>query len=89
VKKRGQFDVPDGIIAHLTRECGQNVHDYHVVDVTSGSFKKETERTNLHSGAYEDPPNCAAMRAADLGTDSHFGSAWRKKEYDIPHTRNN
>jgi hypothetical protein len=24
-------DIPDGIIAHLTRECGGNVHDWHVV----------------------------------------------------------
>jgi hypothetical protein len=29
-------DIPDGIIAYVTRECGGNVHDRHVVDVTSG-----------------------------------------------------
>jgi hypothetical protein len=39
-------DIPDGIIAHLTRECGGNVHDHHVVDVTCGLFEKETYRPN-------------------------------------------
>jgi hypothetical protein len=47
-----KIDVPDGIIAHLTRECGGNVHESHVVDITSGSFKKETQGANPHSGAY-------------------------------------
>jgi hypothetical protein len=42
VKKGMWFDVPDGIVAHLTRECGANVHDRHVVDVTCGSFEPET-----------------------------------------------
>jgi hypothetical protein len=37
-----EFDVPDGIIAHLTRECGGNLHDCHVVHGTSGSLEKET-----------------------------------------------
>jgi hypothetical protein len=37
----GWFDVPDGMIAHVTRECGGNVHDCGVVDVTCGSFEKE------------------------------------------------
>jgi hypothetical protein len=32
--------VPDGIIAHLTRECSGNVHNRHVVEVTYGSFEK-------------------------------------------------
>jgi hypothetical protein len=41
VKKR-KFDIPDGIIAHLTRECGGNVHDRNIVAVTCGSFEKET-----------------------------------------------
>jgi hypothetical protein len=47
-----KIDVPDGIIAHLTRECGGKVHKRHVVDITSGSFEKETQGANLHSGAY-------------------------------------
>jgi hypothetical protein len=32
VKKGGRFDVPDGIIAHLTRECRGNLNDGHVID---------------------------------------------------------
>jgi hypothetical protein len=84
-----EFDVPDGIIAHLTRECGGNVHDRHVVDVTSGSFEKENIGANPHSGAYNNDPYCAAKNAADLETDSIFGSAYRYREEDITHTRNN
>jgi hypothetical protein len=83
------IDVPDGIIAHLTRECGGNVHDRHVVDVTCGSFEKETEGANPHSGAYDNDPKCPAKNAADLETDFFFWSAYRKNEEDIPHTRNN
>jgi hypothetical protein len=87
VKKVGDLNVPDGIIAHLTRECGGNVHDRHVVDITSGSFQKETCGANPHSGAYDNDPNCAAKNAADLETYSRFVSAYRLK--GIPHTRNN
>ena len=37
----------DGIIAYLTRECGGNVHDKGIVDVTASSFKKtDTEPKN-------------------------------------------
>jgi hypothetical protein len=46
------IDVPDGIIGHLTRECGGNMHECHVVDITSGSFERETEGVNPHSGLY-------------------------------------
>jgi hypothetical protein len=77
-----ELDVPDGIIAHLTRKCGGNVHDRHVVEVTSGSFEKETQ-------GLEDDPRCAAKNATDFETDSLFFSAFRDKEEDIPHTRNN
>jgi hypothetical protein len=87
--KEIEIDVPDGIIAHLTRGCGGNVHDRHIVDVTSGSFEKETEGTNPHSGAYDNDPRYPAKNAADLETDSIFSSAWREKEDNIPHTRNN
>jgi hypothetical protein len=38
------YDIPDGIIAHLTRECGGNVHDRNVADVTSGSSSRSTSR---------------------------------------------
>jgi hypothetical protein len=77
------IDVPDGMIAHLTRECGGNVHDCKVVDVTSGSFEKEIY------GAYNNEPMLAAKNAADLETDSCFMSAYRDNKEDIPHTRNN
>jgi hypothetical protein len=89
VKKGGKFEVPDGIIAHLTRECRGNVHDRHVVDVTCGSFEKETLGANPHSGARDNDPNYAAKNAADLETDSRFSSAWRNSCEGIPHTRNN
>jgi hypothetical protein len=85
----GGHNVPDGVIAHLTRECGGNVHDCRVVDVTSGSFEKETQGANPHSGAYNNDPRCAAKNVADFETDSCFLSAFRRKKEDIPHTRNN
>jgi hypothetical protein len=44
MKKGMYFDVPDGIIAPLTKECGGNVDDHHFVGVTSGSFENETDR---------------------------------------------
>jgi hypothetical protein len=83
------YDIPDGIIAHLTRECGGNVHDRNVVDVTSGSFEKETIRANWHSGVFDNDPDYAAKNVADLESDSYFGSAYRNSSKDIPHTRNN
>jgi hypothetical protein len=83
------IDVPDRIIAHWTRECGGNVHDRHVVEVTCGSFEKETQGANPHSGALNDNPYFAAKNAADLKTGSEFLSAYRDKKEDIAHTRNN
>jgi hypothetical protein len=50
IKPEQTYDIPDGIIAHLTRECGGNVHDRHVVDITCGSFEKETYGASPHSG---------------------------------------
>jgi hypothetical protein len=32
------YDIPDEIIANLTRECGGNVHDWNIVNVTCGSL---------------------------------------------------
>jgi hypothetical protein len=84
-----EIDVPDGIITHLTRECGANVHDGHVVEVTSGSFAKETHWVDLHLEAFGNHPNYAAKNASDLETASCFWSAYREKEDDIPYTRNN
>jgi hypothetical protein len=89
VKKGKYFDVPGGIITHLTRECGGNLHDHHVVEVTCGSFEKEALGTNPYSGAaYNDPDN-AAKNAADLEAGSRFASAFRGSWHTIPHTRNN
>jgi hypothetical protein len=39
-----------GIIARLTGERGGNVHDRHVVEITSRSFEKETHGANPNSG---------------------------------------
>jgi hypothetical protein len=66
MKKGKKFDVPDGIIGHLTRVCGGNVHDRHVINITSGSFEKETLGANPHSGAYDNDPRNAAKNAANL-----------------------
>jgi hypothetical protein len=79
----------NGIIAHLTRQCGGNVHDRHIVDITSESFETETEGTNSHSGAFDNSADLAAKNAADLETGSCFLSAYRGKKANIPHTRNN
>jgi hypothetical protein len=73
-----EIDVPDGIIAHLTRKCGGNVHDRRVVDVTSGSFEKETESASN-----------VARNAADLENVPIFQSAYRDSSENIPHTPNN
>ena len=55
----------DGIIAHLTRECGGNVHEKGVVTVTASSrFELE-----------EDEEGCIEPKnVADLGLDSCFAS---------------
>jgi hypothetical protein len=83
------FDVPDGIIAHLTRECGGDVHDRHVVDVTSGSFDKEIYGVNPHSGAYKNDPSHAVKIAAVVETRSRFCSAYRDMNENIPHSAKN
>jgi hypothetical protein len=87
--KEIELDVPDRIIAHLTGECGGNVYDRHVVDVTSGSFEKETYGANPYSGAFCNEDWAAAPNAADLEADSDFFSACRHFQEGIPHTRNN
>jgi hypothetical protein len=87
VKKGADFDIPDGIIAHLTRECGGNVHDHHIVEVTSGSFEQEINGANPHSGAYDDKEWNAAKNAVDLDKDSFYSSAYRVS--DIQQTKNN
>jgi hypothetical protein len=66
-----------------------NVHDHKIVDVTCGSFEKETAGPNPHSGAYGNDPRYSGKNAADLETNSCFVSAYREQKEDIPHTRNN
>jgi hypothetical protein len=82
------YDIPNGIIAHLARECGGNVHDRNVVDVTCGLFETEAFGTSPHSGAYENDPNFVPKNVVDLETDSCLASAFRDKANTIPHTRN-
>jgi hypothetical protein len=82
-----KIDVPDGIIAHLTKECGANVHDRHVVEVTSGSFEQEIYGANPYLGAFHDYRSRAAKDVVDLEAGSSFSSAYRVA--DIPHTMNN
>jgi hypothetical protein len=76
VKRKGMVDVPDGIIAHLTRECGGNVHNYGFVEVTS-------------SGLWMSGPGGAPECVDDLMDHSVFDSDFRGYDHDIPHTRNN
>jgi hypothetical protein len=48
------------------------VHDRHVIDVTLGSFEKETEGINPDSGAHENTDWSAVKNAADLEADSTY-----------------
>jgi hypothetical protein len=68
--------VPDGIVAHLSRRCGGNVHDRELVGITS-------------SDPAHDDLCCAAKNAADMETDVCFISAERDCKEDIPNSRNN
>jgi hypothetical protein len=83
IKKKNSWGVeimvPNGIIAHLTRECGGNVHDCHVVDVTSS--KPSTDW--MWAGEAT-----AAKNVTDFETNLCFFSVPRYGD-DIPHTRNN
>jgi serine/threonine protein kinase len=51
----------DGIIAHLTRDCGGNIPEHGVVKVTGSEVRR-------------DRPEFAAKNAVDLGSDSVFYS---------------
>jgi hypothetical protein len=50
VKKWKDWDVPDGMIAQLLRECDGNLHHRHVADVTCESFGKEICGANWRPG---------------------------------------
>jgi hypothetical protein len=80
------YDIADGIIAHLTKQCSGNVHDRNVIEVTSS---KPLDDPPWFPDGTVDPSLVAAKNAADLETDSCFRSACRDKKEDIPHTRNN
>jgi hypothetical protein len=49
-----KYDIPDGVIAHLTRTCGGNVHDRIVVEVTSSGTQNSKD------------PDYVAKNATDL-----------------------
>jgi hypothetical protein len=51
-RREVEMVVPDGIVAYLTRKCGGNVHDCHIVDVMSILSEKETIGTDTHFGIY-------------------------------------
>jgi hypothetical protein len=78
VKIEEGLNVPDGIIAHLTREYGGNLHDRGIVEVTSGSFEPTPEKN------HDDP-----KQVVDLDDDSIYWSDYRDEEEDIPNTKNN
>jgi hypothetical protein len=65
---RMRVDIPhtagkplDGILAHLTRKCGGNVHDKGVVDITSSSIDG-------------DNPEYGPKNIANFTDSSHFGT---------------
>jgi hypothetical protein len=64
-----------GIVAHLARQCGGNVHDHGIVAVTS-------------SGANSPSPSDAARNAADLGSNSHFYSSSPSTGGNVPDASN-
>jgi hypothetical protein len=77
MKKGEEFNVPDGITAHLTKTRQGNVHDRKIVAVTSS--KTLNDKVSKY----------AAKNVTDLESDSCFRSAFRSNSEDIPHTRNN
>jgi hypothetical protein len=84
-----EIDMPDGIIAHLSRECDGNVDDHDLVVVTSGSFEEEPCGANPYSGAYCHWDTSLAKNAAEMEEDSRFESAYREEGTYIPDTKNN
>jgi hypothetical protein len=81
IKTGAKFQVPAGVIAHLTRECGGNVHNHGVVAVTSSK--------PFSDGDPRSQGDFAANNVVDLAAGSAFCSAWRDDEENIEHTRNN
>ena len=61
VTKMDPSDQLNGIIAHLTRKCGGNVHENGLVEVTASSI-------------FSDSSQFQAQNAVELGTDTFFNS---------------
>jgi hypothetical protein len=78
VEKLEALNVPDGIIGHLTREYEGNVHDRGIIELTSGSFEKESY-----------PAKGSLNSVADLEADSMFYTAFRHLSTSVSHTRHN
>jgi hypothetical protein len=73
-----KIDVPDGIIAYLSKEYQGNVHGEGILEVTFGSLEGETYGTDAD-----------AKNVADFAFESCFSSCYRAMGENIPHTRNN
>jgi hypothetical protein len=71
------YDIPDGIIAHLTKECGGNVRDWHVVQYHVSTVREGDSWANY-----------GAENAAGLETRPRFASVHRSSSENISHTRN-
>jgi hypothetical protein len=76
--KELEIDVPDGIIAYLTKGSDQSVHNQGIIEVTYGSFATVTQGSLSH-----------AKEATVFGTDKPFASGCRGKKENIPDMRNN
>jgi hypothetical protein len=85
--KEVAINMPDGIILDLTRECGGDGHSCHIINVMSGSFEKEIEWGNPHSGGYGNYHNYPAKNAANSEARSISLSDYRYG--NVLHTRNN
>lgn len=73
VKKGKRFNVPHGIIGHLTNSSRGSVHDRKAVAVTVGSSEKTAQKGN------NDPKQVAALMDT-----SHFASDCHNHSEDTP-----
>jgi hypothetical protein len=77
VKKGEYFNVAEGIISHLTKECGGNVHDNKLVAATADSFEKTTYNKDSDR-----------KQVADLESTPSYWSDYCNNSEDVPRTRN-
>jgi hypothetical protein len=92
-KKGGQPDVADGIIAHLTRECGGNVHQRGIVDITARTTYSERwppyhvaefgARNFFNSNNEPDQWLCYDFKAMRIAPTHYSIRAWGS--YDLRH----